>query len=408
MKKLIALVSLFLTIVMILPAAASVPDGSFCDLDGYEWARDSIEKLRADGLFMGTGDGYFSPDGYLKAAETAATLWRLAGCPEAEKTWENYTVWNVDPYGPLYPSSDEWYYGCAVWAAENGIIELENGEVPVMRADTRAFPKQDYNLSFDVGVGEHFPSYRGVKRGDIVISMFFFTEYLDRDTSSSADISGYTDYEEITDENWYNCNPVNNVAYIRTDSREFCETHIRDYLSWAVGVGILKGYPDGSLRPYEHVTRAEYAVMLDRFVEFLGRTDEEPTQGSETVAGKVLEPLGLRYTVFAWIDKMPQLVTDGNYGEPGGRKVIRVDVVRTEKTGEPIPDIGVRLRVGPVKTELVRDAENPADRCSFWVTEDALGLIRMSESSQLNGILTFSSGGVEEKVSFTADVDVVW
>ena len=35
--------------------------------------------------------------------------------------------------------------------------------------------------------------------------------------------------------------------------------------------GILKGYPDGSLRPYEAVTRAEYAVMLERFIDYLNK-----------------------------------------------------------------------------------------------------------------------------------------
>ena len=42
-------------------------------------------------------------------------------------------------------------------------------------------------------------------------------------------------------------------------------------MGWAVAAGIIKGYDDNTLRPNEYVTRAEYAVMLDRFLEYVGK-----------------------------------------------------------------------------------------------------------------------------------------
>lgn len=277
MKKIIRIVATLLTFVLMLPIIASASSAvvEFRDLDGYGWAKESIENLHTSGVFKGTGNDEFSPSGYLRVAELATTLYRVAGCPKAEKTWENYTIWNID-FNRDYPLPDAWYYDASVWAVENGIIELSNTNEPFMEAVTRAFPKQNHNshlimgkMKEDINESEHLPSYAAVRRGDIIISMFFFSEYAKKDTSARSDISGFSDYDEITDLSWRNCHPINNVSYTRTDTREWCSTHIRDYLSWAVAEGILEGYPDGSLHPFEYVTRAEYAVMLERFTNYL-------------------------------------------------------------------------------------------------------------------------------------------
>ncbi|MBR3439887.1 MAG: S-layer homology domain-containing protein [Clostridia bacterium] len=280
MKRIKGIIIGLLVVILLLPATVSsaVAFEPFSDLDGYGWAKESVENLHSSGLIKGVGNGKFNPSGYLRVAEMAMTLYRIAGSPKTEKTWENYKIRNIDPNGILYPSSDVWYYDCAVWAVENGIVELTIADVPIFHAITRAFPKQENNMFFatgewyeDIGVGEHFPSYRRIRRGDAVISMFFYAEYAGKDTSPQAEIPDFSDYDNITDRNWSDLYPVNDIAYRRTDTREFEETHIRDYLSWAVANGILKGYPDGSLRPFESVTRAEYAVMLERFIDYLNK-----------------------------------------------------------------------------------------------------------------------------------------
>ncbi|MBR7033748.1 MAG: S-layer homology domain-containing protein [Clostridia bacterium] len=268
-----------LVVILLLPATVSsaVAFEPFSDLDGYGWAKESVENLHSSGLFKGVGNGKFNPSGYLRVAEMGETLYRLAGCPKTEKTWEQYTVANIGWTGSDSAPGD-WYYDSAIWSVENGIVELSDSSVPVMSAVTRAFPKKDNNMYFaagkwyeDIGNGEHYPSYRGMRRGDVIISMFFYVEYAGKDTSPQAEIPDFSDYDNITDRNWSDLYPVNDIAYRRTDTREFEETHIRDYLSWAVANGILKGYPDGSLRPYEFVTRAEYAVMLERFIDYLNK-----------------------------------------------------------------------------------------------------------------------------------------
>lgn len=44
-------------------------------------------------------------------------------------------------------------------------------------------------------------------------------------------------------------------------------------IEWAKEKGLIKGYPDGSFKPNQAVTRAEMCVMLERFYELLWEDD---------------------------------------------------------------------------------------------------------------------------------------
>ena len=58
------------------------------------------------------------------------------------------------------------------------------------------------------------------------------------------------------------------------------------YLGWAAEQGILKGYTDGSVKPNAPVTRAELAVMMDRYVASRGvLLPPSPKVGSFADAG---------------------------------------------------------------------------------------------------------------------------
>ena len=43
-----------------------------------------------------------------------------------------------------------------------------------------------------------------------------------------------------------------------------------DALNWAVAKGIVKGYPDGTFRPDQKITREELCVMMQRYLETRG------------------------------------------------------------------------------------------------------------------------------------------
>ena len=55
------------------------------------------------------------------------------------------------------------------------------------------------------------------------------------------------------------------------ESGGYIYVDITSIMKQGAGTGIIKGYHDGSLRPYEFVTRAEYAVMLERFIDYLNK-----------------------------------------------------------------------------------------------------------------------------------------
>ncbi|MDR2357012.1 MAG: S-layer homology domain-containing protein, partial [Oscillospiraceae bacterium] len=41
----------------------------------------------------------------------------------------------------------------------------------------------------------------------------------------------------------------------------------REAVAWAVSAGIITGYPDGSVKPAGHATRAEVATMIERYIK---------------------------------------------------------------------------------------------------------------------------------------------
>ncbi|HHY34581.1 MAG TPA: S-layer homology domain-containing protein [Firmicutes bacterium] len=50
---------------------------AFTDLQGYDWARDSIELLASQGILKGVGEGRFEPGGVVTREQFAALVERL-------------------------------------------------------------------------------------------------------------------------------------------------------------------------------------------------------------------------------------------------------------------------------------------------------------------------------------------
>ena len=48
------------------------------------------------------------------------------------------------------------------------------------------------------------------------------------------------------------------------------DTWYSPYVAWASGLGIVKGFPDGTFRPYEAITREQMAAATDRFLNATG------------------------------------------------------------------------------------------------------------------------------------------
>ena len=76
MKK---LCTLFLALALSLGLAVPAWAATFSDVSETHWARPFVEEVSEAGIMKGTGNGQFSPDGTMTAAEFAAMLARGPG-----------------------------------------------------------------------------------------------------------------------------------------------------------------------------------------------------------------------------------------------------------------------------------------------------------------------------------------
>ena len=83
--------------------------GQFPDLDMRLWYADGVRYVLTHRLMQGF-DGVFCPDDAMTRAQAVATLWRIAGQPDAEAAC-------------FSDVPDESWYACAVrWAAETKLV----------------------------------------------------------------------------------------------------------------------------------------------------------------------------------------------------------------------------------------------------------------------------------------------
>ena len=153
----------------------------------------------------GTDETTFSPYQPLNRAMFALILYRLEGEPK---------VSGSSPF-PDVPSA-EWYSDAVIWANQNKIVTGFQ--------DTGLFCPAD-----------------SITREQLAVMLFRYTENCLYGAYGRADLSSYQD-----------CGSVSEYAL--------------EAMEWAVADGIISGkYDQTQLDPHGTATRAECAVMLERF-----------------------------------------------------------------------------------------------------------------------------------------------
>lgn len=188
---------------VLIESAVSQLDGSpFADVSSGAWYAAAVAYVHEQGWMTGTASNLFSPDLPISRSMVATILHRLAGTPEAE--------------APSFPDVEAgtWYTQAVAWAAEEGIV-----------------------LGYDDG---RFGPEDPVTREQLAALLYRYAQYQDYDTSGRASLSGYTDAAQIS-------------SYARTA------------MAWAVDTGLLTGRTQTTLVPGGTATRAELAVILERF-----------------------------------------------------------------------------------------------------------------------------------------------
>ena len=186
------------------PSSVAPMVGSFTDVRTNDWFAGAVEYVVNNGLFSGVSDTSFAPNDPVTRGMLVTVLWRAAGEPSA----------SASAFADV--PADAWYAKAVAWANANGIVQ--GYDASTFAPDDRITREQ---------LAAIFQRYAGFKG---------------METSGRGDLSQFGDTGALS--NW-----------------------AQEGVSWAVGAGLISGKGDGVLDPQGATTRAEAAVILQRFLE---------------------------------------------------------------------------------------------------------------------------------------------
>ncbi len=287
MRKFTALLLTMITVLslsataMILPTHAG--EVTYRDVSSKHWAYESIVSVTEAGLMHGKGKTageYFDKSGNVTAAEIYATLYRLAGEPEVEPAFEN--VLKLCGYSSgLFDK--KWFADEVYWAIHSGVTNVSwdigsaDPTFVAMKIESGRVGSTVNPIDAESGkvLYAGFDPLENATRTDVVLSLYYYADSIGKsERFDSSVLKGFADID------------IDNLVKSKNGKIEifknlFYELYYDDFVaawSWAVGTGIIEGYPDNTLglyrrsdkkAPHKYVTRAEYAVILDRFMQYL-------------------------------------------------------------------------------------------------------------------------------------------
>lgn len=228
-------------------AMAYTPGGNFCasksvyalyskngnvfdDVKLSDWFYPYMDYAATEKLLLGTGGYHYSPKDAVTRAMLVTVLYRMCGEPETAGK-SDFT--DVD--------GESWYAAPIAWAEENGIV-LGNGD------------------------GTYAPN-ANVTREQTATILYRFADYRGYERQGGGSLSAFTDGGKASD-------------YAKTA------------LCWAVSTGLLSGNGDGTLSPRGTATRAELAVLLQRYTQAEPKWEKKLTDEELLAMGtQVLEAI---------------------------------------------------------------------------------------------------------------------
>ncbi|MCI8336167.1 MAG: DUF4430 domain-containing protein [Peptococcaceae bacterium] len=178
----------------------------FQDVTDAAWYAEAVNFVSGRKIFSGVEDNRFAPEDTLSRGMFVTALYRL----------EEPEIQTLDlPFADV--PAGAWYEKAAVWAH---LVGIAGGD----------------------GDGTFRPD-DAVTREDLAVMLYRYGRMLNLSTSGRDSLTSFTDSGDVS--HW-----------------------ARDAVAWAVDSDILHG-DDGLLMPKETATRAEAAIMLERFVIFM-------------------------------------------------------------------------------------------------------------------------------------------
>lgn len=177
------------------------PETPFLDVKDH-WAKSSIEWAYAKGYFKGTSPTKFSPDSPVNRGMLVTVLYRMEGSPTVGTS--NFTDVKANDY----------FASAVAWAQRTGVVN---------------------------GMGNNtFKPYNNITREQLATMLYRYARYKQMNTSAQGNLSKFKDVSDISD-------------------------YAGSAISWAVGSGIINGITSVKLSPKGTATRAQSAVMLQKF-----------------------------------------------------------------------------------------------------------------------------------------------
>ncbi len=186
------------------PRDDTCPAAIFTDLDLHSWSHDGIHYCAENGLMIGVTTTTFVPFGDFTRGMLVTILYRHAGSPAVGSN-----VFTDVPEGA-------WYTDAIAWAAEKGIV-------------------------YGYGDGTFGPN-DAITREQMAAILYRYAMIVDKNVADLSNLDGYTDADSTSE-------------------------YAVAALQWCVGNGIIKGYPDSTIKPSNVTSREEAATLIMRFCE---------------------------------------------------------------------------------------------------------------------------------------------
>lgn len=182
----------------------STSASQFSDLAAGSWYYEAVRSALKNGLMNGTSAHTFSPDMPMTRAMLVTILWRMAGQPDAK----------ASPFTDVVSGS--WYAKAVYWAYDRGLV---------------------------TGVSETvFAPNEPVTREALVTILCRYAALKQSLPAAGDELSRFADGKQVS-------------------------AYARNAVNWALQTGLLTGVSETKLSPKGLATRAQIAVLLERFLK---------------------------------------------------------------------------------------------------------------------------------------------
>ena len=269
MKRIVrSLTALLLIAVMALTPFASAQAasvGNFQDVSGSDWYYNAVNFVVGKGLFQGTSNTAFSPNGTMTRGMFITVLGRYAGV--------NASAWcagTVTGSGVNLRSGPGTSYGAVMTLGQGTVVTILDKSGSWYKVSTGAntgyvsadYVSAKYHAFSDVGYGSYYAGYaiwayeKGIISGNGSASVFAPDQNVTREQvctilSRFASVLGITVSQSKSKASFPDDGKISSWA--------------KDSVYAMQQAGIVNGDTDGSFRPTGSASRAEAATMLQRF-----------------------------------------------------------------------------------------------------------------------------------------------